>query len=215
MGRIYLVRHGETEWNKQQRSQGCSNDIPLSEEGMIQAKAISERLKNKKIDIICSSKLQRAQQTAKQIAEFHNIAVSEYDEFLEINFGVWEGMSVPEIKREFGAKFDCWRKTPDLADIEGGESIARVQERCMRKLKELIQLNPEANILVVSHGIAIKVMVAAIIGMNLREIHRIRQDNTALNIFDYNDGIMDIITINDTSHLEAIGAEVQQTFEMK
>lgn len=215
MGKIYLVRHGETEWNKEQRSQGCSNDIPLSIEGIIQARALGLRLKNEQFDFIYSSILQRANQTAEEIALYHGIKVNKLQDFMEINFGIWEGMRVPEIKKSYGDIFECWRKTPENAIVPGAERLQDVKIRCMDKLYELLYQNPKSNILIVSHGISIKVMIASILGISLNEIHRIRQDNTALNIFDYNEGIMDIITINDIGHLKGSDSRNLGSFEMK
>lgn len=215
LSRIYLVRHGETEWNRQQRSQGCSNDIPLSEDGLKQAEAVAEKLKDEKIDMVFSSTLSRAFQTAEKIASKHNLEVEKCSEFIEINFGLWEGMRFPEIKEQYYDVYNVWRDTPHLAVIPGAESISELKARSMKKLLNIIKSNPDKNILVVSHGISIKVIVTAILGMDLGHIHRIRQDNTAVNVFEYNNDIFDVVTLNDICHLKGIVDMNKGSFEMK
>lgn len=215
LGRIYLVRHGETEWNRVQRSQGSSNDIPLSEDGIKQAQAVSERLRSEKIDMVFSSTLLRAYTTAVEIAKYHNTEVIKCNEFTEINFGEWEGMCFPEIKEKYNSIYNTWRSTPHLAEIPGAESIVALRERSMNKLLEIIKESPDKNILVVSHGISIKVIVTAIMDMNIGDIHRIRQDNTAINIFDYENNVFDCIVLNDICHLRGIMDMRNGSFEMK
>lgn len=215
MARIYLVRHGETEWNREQRSQGCSNDIPLSREGLLQAEAVGRRLSGEKIDMVFSSTLLRAYQTAEIIAKHHNLKVSKCSEFIEINFGEWEGLRLLDIKENYNEAYEVWRKTPHLAEIPGAERIDQLKARSMKKLYELINSNIDKNILVVSHGISIKVIITAIMDMDLGSIHRIRQDNTAVNIFDYEAGIFDLVGLNDIGHLREISDMSKGSFEMK
>lgn len=201
MSKIYLIRHGETEWNKEGRSQGCSNDIPLSEVGIKQAEAIAERLKNENIDLFFSSSLRRAYQTANAIAFHHNKEVKMHKEFMEISFGAWEGLKFDEIKEKYIDIYEIWRDTPHIAKVPGAESILEIRERSMTKLMEILNIEKDKNILLVSHGITIKVLIASIMGIDLANLHKIRQDNTALNIFEYNNNNFYTHLINDTCHL--------------
>jgi broad specificity phosphatase PhoE len=204
MSKIYLIRHGETEWNKEGRSQGCSNDIPLSDEGMIQAASIANRLKNEEIDLVFSSNLKRAFQTAKAIAAYHNKEVVMHKEFMEISFGEWEGLKIDEIKERYMDVFNIWRDTPHIAKVPGAESLLEIKERSMTKLMEIVNTEKDKNILIVSHGITIKVLIASIMGIDLANLHKIRQNNTALNIFEYRNNNFYTHLINDTCHLNSI-----------
>lgn len=204
MSRIYLIRHGETEWNKEGRSQGCSNDIPLSEVGIMQADAIGKRLKNENIDLFFSSSLTRAYQTAKAIAVHHDKEVIVHKEFMEISFGEWEGLKIDEIKEKYVDVYKIWRDTPHIAKVPGAESILEIRERSMTKLMEIINSNKDKNILIVSHGITIKVLIASMMGIDLANLHKIRQDNTALNIFEYKNNNFYTHLINDSCHLDNI-----------
>lgn len=201
MSKIYLIRHGETEWNREQRTQGRSNDIELAEEGIVQAERLSERLRNEKIDLFFSSGLKRAHKTASIIADLHNSPVEILNEFGEINFGCFEGLRFSEIKEKYGEVLSVWRESPHLAKIPYGETIIELKERALNKLFEIIKDNEDKNILIVSHGITIKVLVAALMGIDLGNIHKIRQDNTGLNIFEYKNGEFYLNLLNDTSHL--------------
>jgi broad specificity phosphatase PhoE len=204
MSKLYLIRHGETEWNKAQRSQGCSNDIPLSEEGRIQAEAIAKRLKDENIDMFFSSHLRRANETARIIAELHKKDVEVFQEFREINMGSWEGLYFDEIKENYSEVLKIWRETPHLAKIPMAETLIDLKERSMKKLLEILNSHPDKNILIVSHGITIKTIITSIMGIELSNLHKISQDNTALNIFEYKDGIFYTKLINDTCHLKTL-----------
>jgi broad specificity phosphatase PhoE len=215
MGKLYLVRHGETIWNRQQRMQGCSNDTELSDNGKTQAKALSERLKDTKIDMIFSSPLSRAYQTAKTVAKLHNIEVQLCSEFKEINFGKWEGLYLTEIVEQYPELIKVWKSTPHLAIVPEAETIAELQRKSMKKLRQLLENYKDKDIMVVSHGISSKLMILSMMNMQLSDLHRIRQDNTALNIFEYKDGLFDIITLNDICHLDGIYDANKGSFEMK
>lgn len=215
MGRLYLIRHGETEWNKVQRMQGCSYDIGLSDDGRRQAKSLAERLRNEKIDMIFSSTLSRAFETASIIASYHNLEVETSEAFKEINFGKWEGMYYTELMAEYSELMQIWKATPHLAVVPEAETIAQLQQRSVAKLNQLFEMYPEKDIAIVSHGITNKLMILQLMGMQLSQLHRIRQDNTSLSIFEYHDGKFDMITLNDICHLEGIFDKTKGSFEMK
>lgn len=201
MSKIYLLRHGETIWNREQRTQGKSNDIELAEEGRRQAESIAKRLKNDDIDLFFSSNLKRAFETASIIATEHNKEVIPYEELGEINFGCFEGLKYSEIKEKHKEVFSIWHENPGIARIPGGETLMELKERVLTKLHQLLNENHGKNILIVSHGITIKVIIAALMGIDLGNIHKIRQDNTGLNIFEYKEGKFTLHLLNDTCHL--------------
>lgn len=200
MGRVYLVRHGETEWNREQRSQGY-NDIELSDIGRLQAHALANRLKNDNIDMFFSSSLKRAYETASLIAKDKDTDVVKHKEFMEVCMGKWEGLTWSEIKEKYPDVSSIWRQSPHLAKIPNAESLIKVRERSMGKLMEILNENPDKNILVVSHGITIKTMICAIMGIDISNIHKIRQDNTAVNIFKFSKSGFETLLLNDAHHL--------------
>lgn len=203
MSRVYLIRHGETEWNREQRSQGC-NDIELSDVGRLQAQALANRLKNDNIDMFFSSSLKRAYETASLIAEDKGRDVLKHKEFIEVGMGKWEGLTWSEIKERYPDVSSIWRQSPHLARIPDAESLIKVRERSMGKLMEILNENPDKNILVVSHGITIKTMICTIMGIDISNIHKIRQENTAVNIFKFGKRGFETLLLNDAHHLEDI-----------
>lgn len=202
MTRLYLVRHGETEWNRSLRYQG-HRDIPLSEEGRAQAQRIAERLSTEKFDAAYASDLSRALETARAITAHHaGLDIKIMPELKETNFGLWEGLTYPEIDKQFHEVMSGWRSNPKDTKIPGGESLGEVAERCWAGLRRIIGENPDRNVLVVAHGGIIRIAVATVLGMNLNDYWKIKQDNVSLNIIEYYNNKRAILCLlNDTNHL--------------
>lgn len=201
MSKLYIVRHGETEWNKENRSQGSGNDIPLSDIGRAQAYLAAKRLMNESIDLFYSSTLKRASKTAEIIAEKHGKTVEKCSEFMEFKMGCWEGLTFNDIIAKYPDVYTVWRESPHLAKIPDGETLVELKERSVKKLLEIVRNNEDKNILLVSHGITTKVIICALMGIDISNLHKIRQDNTAVNIFEYRDGSFQTQLLNDTCHL--------------
>lgn len=140
---IGLIRHGSTSWNKERRAQG-SSDIPLDDDGMLQAKLLAERVKLENWSIIYSSKLLRARQTAEMVAEGLGLQVLLDDRLREGGGGQIEGTTEQERIARWG---DKWREL-DLG-IESPEAVAR---RGIEVINELALKHYGQNVLVVSHG---------------------------------------------------------------
>lgn len=202
MQKIYLIRHGETEWNKCGKSQGSTNDIELSSLGIHQAELISKRLENENIDLFYSSNLKRAYKTCSIIAARHKKEAVKYREFREINFGCFEGLCFSEIKEKYNDLLTLWNQDPQRVKIPSAESLVEIRERSIKKLNEIVKSNPEKNILIVSHGITLKVMIASIMGIDLSNIHKLRLDNTGLTVFNHNSNNYELALFNDTCHLK-------------
>lgn len=208
MTRLFLVRHGETEWNKNLRYQG-HRDIPLSEVGRAQAEKIARRMKGETIHAAYSSDLSRANETAKTIAKYHDLDVKVLTEIKETNFGQWEGLTYVEIDQQFPEVMSGWRTNPKQTRIPGGESLGNVAERCLAGLNKIISDNPNQNVLMVAHGGIIRIIVASVLGMDLNDYWKIKQDNVSLNIIEfYNRDRAIVCLLNDTCHLNpGIGTE--------
>ena len=102
--RFYLIRHGETDWNKAGRYQGCTN-IQLNEEGLEQARLLGERFKYLPLDVVYVSPLDRAVATAEPVAASHGLTPIKDDHFREINFGEWEGHTIEELSEKYGRAY--------------------------------------------------------------------------------------------------------------
>ncbi len=203
MTRLYLIRHGETLWNIERRAQGIKN-IELSQRGIAQGKLLAQRLKKQKIDIIYSSDLSRAYETASIIGKEIDKPVYTLPEIREMNFGDWEGLTMSEIKENYKDIYDSWKNTPHTAIIPGAETLIQVQERVMKGVHRIIKENKGKNIIMVSHGVAIKTIIFNLLDIDLSNYKKIRQDNTAINIIDFKKDYNVLVSLNDTCHLKIL-----------
>lgn len=145
--RWFMLRHGETEWNKENRFQG-STDIPLNETGIAQAKRAAEALKKAKIDLVIASPLSRAKQTAEIIAKECGAELVFEDDLRERSFGEWEGMDHDEVKKT-GAFTQ--HLNPDF-QMPNGESWSAVAERVWKVFEKYHGTHAHKNVAIVGHG---------------------------------------------------------------
>ena len=201
MTKVLLVRHGQTLWNHIARYQGHS-DIDLSDAGRSQASLLSLRLADVSLQSVYASDLKRALDTARIIAEPHGLDVQTLPQLREINFGAWEGLTFEEIKAGYSDIADNWHSSPGSVRIPSGETFQELMERTYGAVVDLAKKHDPGTIAVVTHGGAIRSIICALLDINLNNVFRIRQDNSALNIIDFYDGYGILNLLNDTHHLE-------------
>ncbi len=206
---IYLVRHGQTAWNREEIFRGRS-DVPLDEIGLKQAELAGFYFKEIKIDAIYSSPLSRAWQTAERIAQPHGIRVQPLQGIMDMSFGKWEGHPHQEIKRMDPETYRLWREEPHRARISGGETLDEVRERAMAALEEVIRLHPEGTIVLVSHRVVNKVLLCGILGLDNSHFWQIIQDTTAINLIRYQKGKYYLALMNETCHLRPLKNEFKR-----
>jgi alpha-ribazole phosphatase/probable phosphoglycerate mutase len=200
--RIYLVRHGETAWNTQLKFQGHA-DIALSSKGLVQAEKLSRRLAKCEIAAVYASDLTRACETAHILARPHHLNVTPCRAFREINFGLWEGLTIEEIKKEYRELLRRWWRGPLETRVPQGETLDEVVNRVNSLVKEIVVKHATQQIIIVSHGGPIRAIIGTVLGMDLNQYWRLRLDNSCLNIIDFpalDKGI--VALLNDCSHLE-------------
>jgi len=194
--RIIFVRHGETDWNLEGRVQGNAN-VPLNRKGLEQAKRVAVRLKNEKIDAIYSSDLERARQTANEIAKYHKAKVRCSKFLRERKFGELEGMlnsGYKKIRDESGLPKYLYRPP-------GGENYPDLQKRA-EKFLAAIKKRPGQNILVVSHGGVIRTFISVLTKKHISLAPEIEQRNTAVNVIEIRRGSPPKVhCMNSTEHL--------------
>ena len=200
MTRIYLIRHGETEWNKTGRLQGHSN-VLLSPEGIHQAQLLAEHMPFHNVDAIYSSDLSRAMETARILAAKLGLSVIQESGFREVNFGDWEGRNFSELATEVPEGFENFFTRPDKAHPPNGETFLEAQARALTALDEVIDERDEQSIIIVSHGAVIRLLLCAALGMPLRKMWTISQFNMAVNILRLDDGNPTVELLNSTLHL--------------
>lgn len=204
MTRLYLVRHGETEWNKASRVQGRT-DTELSNVGIMQARKLAKRLACENIDYIYSSSLKRALRTAEIVREYKNCSIVESDKYHEICLGPWEGMCINEIKEKYGEHFRVYREDPANFKLPGAETFQQLADRTYNAIMEIVSCHKGGNILVVSHGTAIKAAIIRILGIDITNYTKFRIDNASISIIGFPEDNPDkpvVFNLNDTGHLE-------------
>ena len=198
---FYIVRHGQTNWNILGKTQGHGNS-DLTQKGEEQARELAEAMKNYPIDLIFSSDLGRAVQTAEIVGDKIGIEVEKTEALREMGFGVWEGLLIDEIKKDHANTYDTWRNEPHLVDIQGGETLHIIKERVDKFITELNEKYDNKHILFVSHSVTVRVMLLSFLNSGMENIYRIKQDNTALNIVEFKDYGPVVQKMNDTSHIK-------------
>jgi len=199
--RIYLIRHGETSWNQESRFQG-QVDVPLSEKGIAQAEALSQRLAGQQFAACFSSTLTRALDTAAIVAKPLHTAVQAVPDLREMDFGYWEGLTVEEIKQKYHRESSAWWAKPLENRVPGGETLVELAERSVRAAKTIVEQYPEDQVLLVTHGGVVRCIVSAALGIDLNQYWRLRQDNASLTVIDFYGWDKAILVLyNDCSHL--------------
>jgi broad specificity phosphatase PhoE len=206
MTSVYLVRHGETAWNKEEIFRGRI-DISLNEIGFREAELVGEYLKGKDIHVIYSSPLSRARETARRIAQVFNLKVQPLEGITDTSFGKWEGLPLKEVQIHDGELYRQWREQPHLVKLPGGESLDEVRVRAMAALEEVIQYHKGMNIVLVSHRVINKVIICGILGIDNSHFWQIGQDTAAINLIQYKEGKYILSLLNETSHLKSLKEE--------
>jgi broad specificity phosphatase PhoE len=206
MTSIYLVRHGQTAWNKEEIFRGRT-DVPLDETGLRQAELAGEYFKGMEIHGIYASPLARAWETAQKIAGFHHLKVQALNGIIDMSFGRWEGHPHQEIQKNDKEVYRQWREEPHLVRLPGGESLEDVRVRAMAAVEKVIQSYPGKTLILVSHRDVNKVLICGILGIDNSHFWQIIQDPTAINLIQYKNGRYILSLMNETCHLKPLQQE--------
>jgi broad specificity phosphatase PhoE len=211
MTTLYLVRHGQTAWNREEVFRGRA-DIPLNETGRKEALLTGQYLERVKVDSLYSSPLSRAVETAEAIARYQGKEVQISQGLIDIDFGRWQGVSHEEVKERYGDLYRQWNDTPHLVRFPRGESLEDVRERALRVIDEIVRDHADETLLMVSHRVVNKTMLCGLLGLDNSHFWQIGQDTGCINILEFGKGFI-LRRLNDTSHLVAIeGERVQVDF---
>ena len=172
---LYLVRHGETDWNREGRAQGRA-DISLNDQGVAQSQALSAHFASMPIAAVLSSTAKRARQTAEAISAAHDLETTGHDALLELDFGGLDGALLREMRSLYPDFFEHWTRDPETAVFpDGGETLRALQDRAWALVESVTRSHaPEANVILVSHAFAIYSMMCKALGMPLSNYGRLR-----------------------------------------
>ena len=203
MTRLIIVRHGRTEWNRVERFRGRA-DIGLDEVGMKQAESAAKRITGWPISMIYSSPLRRASTTAEVIADRVGLKLRLMPGIIDIDYGVWQGLSTEEVVARDSRLYSQWIESPNKVKFPGGESFAEVRERVASAVNGLIQQHPKETVVLVSHKVICQILILSLLGLDNSHFWQITQDFCAMNLFEVRGGIPSALCLNDTCHLEGL-----------
>lgn len=203
MTKLYLTRHGQTEWNFQRRFQGHKGS-PLTDQGIKEAENLRDRLKDVKFEAIYSSPLNRAYDTAQILKGDRDLRIVIDERIKEMGFGDWEGRKAEEVRENHPEMFDNLWNSPTKYQSEKGETYQQLYDRVIPAIEE-IKKNHQGNVLIVAHGIVLAIIMLYVKGRPLKDLWEDRVlPNTSLTIVDAENDKFNIELYGDTSHYDEV-----------
>ena len=197
--KVFLVRHGETDYNANGTFQGYA-PVPLSARGRRQAALVAERLAAVPSRLLYSSDIRRAQETATIIGQRLELPVQPCEGLREWHVGDWTGKPA----ETYTAHLQALGAHPVTYVPEGGESQLQTQERIVAQMQEFLRQHAGETLVCVSHGKAIDLLARHVLGLDVMQPPSYRIANTSVNIFDFQDGAWEVVTLNEVYHLETL-----------
>ncbi len=201
MTELLVIRHGETDWNRQHRFQG-QIDVPLNDNGLAQAGRLGRRLVDEPVDVLISSDLQRARSTAEAVTQACGLQAQIDPLWREQGFGMLEGLDVPTIRSRHADLWSSWtRHDADYALPGGGESNATFHARVMRALQAVLLAHAGRRVVVVTHGGVLDMLWRTAHALPLHGARVCDIPNTGINRLRWVDKGLQIVQWADADHL--------------
>jgi 2,3-bisphosphoglycerate-dependent phosphoglycerate mutase len=182
--RLVLVRHAEPDESMQGRCYG-SLDVPLSAAGLRRAAAVGEALRRHEIEVVYSSPLQRAFDTARAVASAHGLEPIPRDALRELDFGELEGMSHDEIASEHPELYRFWMSDPSAVRFPGGEGLSDLRARVLQEVAGIRRRHEGQAVALVAHGGVLRVVLADALELPEAAFFRLDQPYGALSVVDW------------------------------
>jgi len=206
MTELILVRHGETDWNRELRFQG-QIDVPLNATGFEQARRVAERLAGEPVQQLVSSDLLRTRQTAQAPSERLGLATAHDAGLREQGFGAVDGMRVEDIQQEFPQEWARWTLFDAEYAFEGGESTRVFHARVMAALQRLTQAHVAQRLLVVTHGGVLDMVYRSAMGLSLSGPRQSVIPNGGISRVRMSGDTVEIVSWAETAHLQGMPAQ--------
>ena len=203
MTELVFIRHGETDWNRQQRFQG-QIDVPLNAIGHLQAQRLAEALSGERFDLLVSSDLQRARQTIAPLERQHARPALTQADWREQGFGVLEGLSVDEIKARHPELWAQWLRHDADYSLPEGESVRRFHARVVEAVRGLVRQHEGRRLLIVTHGGVLDMLWRTVHGHPLHGARDCAIPNTGINRLRWRDGSLQLDRWADAAHLAGL-----------
>jgi broad specificity phosphatase PhoE len=201
--RVLLLRHAETDWNRERRFQG-RRDVPLSAAGREQAESAARLLAATPLAAVWSSPLSRARETATLIAAPHGLAVQVEEAFTEMDFGEWVGLTRDEVATRFPDALSAWAETPQAARWPGAETLDQVRARALAGLERLRAAHQGQTICLVSHGITSRVLILEALGLGPDRLWSLHISSAGISELEFRDDWTTLHRMNSLVHLADI-----------
>lgn len=200
---LYLIRHGETDYNAVGRYQGHMQ-IELNRLGHYQASLVCARLaRMPRIHAIYSSDLVRCIQTITPLATQRTMPITPDADLREIDVGLWEHLTIPEIRAAFPTNFAAYLQAPGETIHMGGESYRQMQTRALRAIHRIIdQHNEDDHIVIATHGGTIRAIMCAVIGLDINHYNKLWAMNCSITTLQSTHGQLRLGSFNDVAHIE-------------
>lgn len=193
MPTLFLVRHGETDWNRSGQIMG-ERPIPLNRQGQAQAQRLAALLKDRPIRAIYSSPVARARQTAEILAASAAVSVGLEPGLTEIGVGEWEGLYWKDLADQI-VRRDLYRKPGD-ARPPGGETLREVQARAVAAVEGALEAHREGPIVFVSHADVLRTVLAHYLRLDLSTVRQLRINHAALTVIETTGSLADLVCLN-------------------
>jgi len=195
MRKIYLVRHGQTDANAEKKYCG-QTDVDLNHKGLRDAASIAKVLKNTSFDTIVSSDLKRTIQTAELINEYHQLEIELIPDFREINFGKFENLTFEEIGDKYPEEKKKMLKEKINYNFLEGESLRTLNKRVIQAFNQLLKEKKSEDLLIVSHGGVIRMILTEILSGDINNYWSIEVDNTRISTVVDHEGFLYLKNLN-------------------
>ncbi|HEV8643895.1 MAG TPA: histidine phosphatase family protein [Methylomirabilota bacterium] len=203
--RVFVVRHGATDWSRERRFAGW-RDVPLSDEGRRQCEAVAQALAATAAAAVYASPLERTRGSAEVIAKPHRLSVQLADAFREMGFGTWEGLTRPEVAARFPSEWDAWCAPPASFTPPGGEALGAVAERVAGGLEDLKSDHDGETVILVTHAVVARLIVLAAIGLGPERLWSIDASPGGISELEYRPDWVTVHRMNTVAHLSGTGA---------
>jgi len=198
---VFLIRHGRTAWNAEERLAGRLPGIGLNPLGRREAAAVADRLAGIRLSLVAASPLERTQETAAAIAQAHGLTVATDDAFVERDYPTWQGLLGSEIRARFP---DEVRRVAKGEIVGGVESIASMANRMRAGMDRLVETHAGGALAIVSHADPIRALIVRILGMPATRLRWVAIDTGSLSRIHLHDGSPVVDYLNSRHHLTGL-----------
>jgi broad specificity phosphatase PhoE len=204
--RLHLVRHGQTDWNKESVFRGRA-DKPLNMTGKREGLAVAFALEDTSLAGIYASPLIRAVQTLEETADRHGQDVKVVEDLTDIDFGDWQGRAKDEVAREDPDGFRTWLENPSEMRFPGGESLVEAAGRAAKAVEELASKHEGRQFAVCTHRVICKILVCRLVGIDLSRFWSLKIDTASITVLNKHQGRWILEKLNSDFHLAPLADE--------